>query len=62
MPEELVELCILSGSAEGDAVIDPFGGSGTTGVVARRLNRLATLVELNPDYADIAKKRCGLIT
>ncbi len=38
-------------------VFDPFGGSGTTGQVARQLNRHAILVELNPKYADMLKKR-----
>ena len=38
-------------------VLDPFGGSGTTGIVAKSLNRKAILIELNPDYIEIAKKR-----
>lgn len=56
-PERLVELCILAGSRPGDCVLDPFAGSGTTGVVARRLGRRATLIEINSDYCDIAEKR-----
>ncbi|HEY1190635.1 MAG TPA: site-specific DNA-methyltransferase [Gemmata sp.] len=43
-------------------VLDPFGGSGTVGLVARRLNRLALLCELNPEYADLARGRCGVIS
>ena len=38
-------------------VLDPFGGAGTTGLVADRLNRNAILIELNPEYADMARKR-----
>lgn len=38
-------------------VLDPFGGAGTTGIVADRLQRNAILIELNPDYADMAERR-----
>jgi DNA modification methylase len=38
-------------------VLDPFGGSGTTGVVAQEEDRKAILVELNPGYNELAKKR-----
>ena len=38
-------------------VLDPFGGSGTAGLVADRLNRDAILIELNPEYAEMARKR-----
>ena len=41
-------------------VLDPFGGSGTTGAVARRLGRSAILIELNSDYARLIAKRCNL--
>lgn len=56
-PPALVEPCILAGSPEGGAVLDPFGGAGTTGLVADRLQRDALLIELNPDYAAIARER-----
>lgn len=56
-PRELARRCILLGSSEGDFVLDPFGGSGTTGIVANNLGRNAILVELNPEYADCAKER-----
>ncbi len=38
-------------------ILDPFGGAGTTGLVAGRLGRNAVLIELNPDYAAMARKR-----
>ena len=38
-------------------VLDPFGGSGTTGIVAQSLNRKSIMIELNPEYIKIAKKR-----
>lgn len=56
-PPELIEPCILAGCPEGGTVLDPFGGSGTTGVVADRLKRNAILVELNQNYIEIAKNR-----
>ncbi len=57
-PEKLVEPMILAGSELGDEVLDVFGGSGTTGKVAIENGRRATLLELNPDYIDIARRRC----
>lgn len=57
MPPALAELCIRAGSRPGDAIIDPFGGAGTTGLVADRLGRDATLIELNPAYAALARER-----
>ena len=56
-PPELPELCIKAGSREGDIVLDPFFGSGTTGWVAQRLGRKWIGVELNPEYIKIAEKR-----
>ena len=56
-PPKLIEPCILAGCPKGGAVLDPFGGAGTTGVVADRLGRDAVLVELNPEYAELARKR-----
>ena len=58
-PEALVEPCILAGSKEGDTILDPFCGSGTTGVVALRYHREFTGIELNADYAVLANKRIG---
>jgi DNA modification methylase len=56
-PPELPELCIKAGSRPGDTVLDPFGGAGTTGLVADRLGRNAILLELNPAYAEMARQR-----
>jgi DNA modification methylase len=41
----------------GGTVLDPFGGAGTTGLVADRHHRDAILIELNPEYAEMARKR-----
>jgi DNA modification methylase len=56
-PTELIEPCVLAGCPEGGTVLDPFGGSGTTGLVASKHNRNAVLCELNEGYIDIAEKR-----
>jgi len=56
-PERLVEPCILAGCPEGGIVLDPFAGSGTTGVVAKRLRRNFVGVELNPEYRAMAQER-----
>ncbi|MGV3707980.1 MAG: DNA-methyltransferase [Gemmatimonas sp.] len=56
-PPALIEPCIRAGSNVGDVVLDPFGGAGTTGLVAHRLGRAATLIELNPEYCAIAQNR-----
>ena len=56
-PPELIEPCILAGSKDGDIVLDPFSGSGTTGEVALKNNRNFIGLELNPDYATISEKR-----
>jgi DNA modification methylase len=63
-PTALIEPCILAGSREGDTVLDPFSGSGTTGVVALRNGRNYLGCELNPEYAELSRKRisddCGM--
>jgi DNA modification methylase len=58
-PPELPEICIKAGCPAGGTVLDPFGGAGTTGLVADRLQRHAILIELNPAYAAMARKRIG---
>jgi DNA modification methylase len=57
MPPDLAERCIKAGTKPGDTVLDPFGGAGTTALVADRLGRNAILIELNPEYADLARNR-----
>ncbi len=59
-PPELVERCIKAGCPVGGVVLDPFGGSGTTGMVAMQLGRHATLIELNPDYVELSNQRLEL--
>jgi len=60
-PPELPEICIKAGSAEGDIILDPFVGSGTTCVVARDLGRHSVGLDLSFDYLmNNAKKRLGL--
>ena len=56
-PPDLIEPCIKAGCPAGGTVLDPFGGAGTTGMVADRLQRDAILIELNPEYAAIAERR-----
>lgn len=56
-PPELPERCIRAGSREGDTILDPFAGAGTTGLVALRLNRRFVGIELNPEYAAMAESR-----
>lgn len=56
-PHDLIEPCVLAGSAAGDTVLDPFAGSGTTGMVALRHNRSFVGCELNPEYAEMARNR-----
>lgn len=56
-PPDLIEPCVLAGCPEGGTVIDPFGGAGTTGLVAQRHGRRAILCELNAEYAQLARDR-----
>jgi DNA modification methylase len=58
-PPDLIEPCILAGCPKGGLVLDPFFGAGTVGVVAKKHERNFIGIELNPEYADIAKKRIG---
>ena len=56
-PRKLIEPCILAGSKAGDTILDPFTGSGTTGLVSVENGRHFLGVELNPDYKKIAEQR-----
>jgi len=56
-PEDLIRPCILAGSPRDGVVLDPFGGSGTTGKVARYEGRRAILIELKQEYAELAMSR-----
>lgn len=56
-PQDLIEPCILAGSKEGDTVLDPFNGSGTTGAVAIKHHRNYVGCELNPAYVELTNKR-----
>lgn len=57
MAPDLAETCIKAGCPTGGTVLDPFGGAGTTGLVADQMQRNALLIELNPAYSDIARRR-----
>jgi DNA modification methylase len=56
-PPELIEIPIKAGCPKGGIVLDPFVGSGTTALVARRLNRRFVGIELNRKYVRLAEKR-----
>lgn len=58
-PTKLIEPCIRAGSRTGDFVIDPFFGSGTTGLVAALYGRNFIGIELKSEYVEIAKRRLG---
>ena len=60
-PPDLIEPCILAGAPIGGVVLDPFGGSGTTGAVAIKHGRRAILCELNPEYAAMIPDRVAAI-
>lgn len=59
-PPTLIQPCIKAGSRAGDTILDPFGGSGTTGMVALEYGRKAILCELKPEYVEIIKRRCAI--
>lgn len=60
-PEKLIERIILTGTNEGDLVLDPFMGSGTTAVVAKKLNRRYIGYEIVPEYNQMAETRLSRI-
>ena len=59
-PETLIEPLIKAGCPEGGTVLDPFAGSGTTGVVSQRLKRNAILIEISSEYINIINERIKL--
>ena len=59
-PIKLAEFFVLSGSNEGDVVLDPFSGSGTTCLVAKNNSRHWIGIDANEDYCNIAKIRLGI--
>lgn len=61
-PEELIYPCILAGSEQGDIVLDPFLGSGTTALLSNKLGRNYIGIELNPEYAKMAEDRIKSFT
>jgi len=60
-PPDLIEPCILAGSSEGDIILDPFMGSGTTAMVAKKLSRSYIGCELNKEYASLQTDRIDSI-
>lgn len=61
-PPDLIEPCILAGCPEGGTVFDPFFGAGTTGLVAMKHGRKCIGIELNKEYAEIARRRLVCVT
>ena len=57
IPEKVIENIILTTTNENDTILDPFMGSGTTGIVCKRLKRKFIGVELSPEYYKIARER-----
>ena len=56
-PKDLIRPCILAGCPEGGTVLDPFGGSGTTGEVAEETGRHSVMIELSEEYVKLMRKR-----
>lgn len=61
-PVELIEYCIRNSSQKKDAVLDLFGGSGSTLIAAHQTNRVAYLMELDPKYVDVICARFQKLT
>ena len=53
----IIELCLHATTDEGDIVLDPFAGSGTTGFVAQAMGRKSLLIEINSDYCELIGDR-----
>ena len=61
-PPALIRPCVLAGCPEGGTVLDPFGGSGTTAVVAAELGRNAILIDLDPVCTTMQKQRIATMS
>ena len=59
-PPDLVRPCVLAGAPRGGLVLDPFGGAGTTALVAMQEGRGSVICELNPEYAALARQRLDM--
>jgi site-specific DNA-methyltransferase (adenine-specific) len=59
-PPDLIRPCVLAGAPRGGLVLDPFGGAGTTALVAMQEGRRSVICELNPEYAALARQRLDL--
>jgi len=57
IPEKVIEHIILTTTNENDTVLDPFMGSGTTGIVCKRLNRKFIGIDISKEYCRIARER-----
>ena len=60
-PPKLIEPCVKAGCPEGGIILDPFMGSGTTGMVAKQHGRDHLGIELNPEYIEMIQKRIGAV-
>ena len=58
-PLKLMSYLITLGSREGDTVLDPYGGSGTTALASKLIGRKCITSEINESYCEIAAKRCS---
>jgi len=56
-PPDLIRPCVLAGAPRGGLVLDPFGGAGTTALVAMQEGRRSVICEPNPEYAALARRR-----
>ena len=61
-PEKLIERIVLAGTNKGDVVLDPFMGSGTTAVVAKKLGRKYIGYEIVPEYIEMSNTRLSNVT
>ncbi|AXO88406.1 site-specific DNA-methyltransferase [Pseudomonas parafulva] len=59
-PPDLIRPCVLAGAPRGGLVLDPFGGAGTTALVAMQEGRQSVICELNPEYAALGRQRIDI--